>query len=309
MRNRQICDRIRRAILPFVGIGRTIIVDSFALKWYNLPTGGIDHRDTKERKGLKYMIQLTKIKGMKTLTVSLIAGAALIVSVLVIAFQGTQKNHAPDKEDTLVLEATKPEDTLVHLGFDESTTTEEPKEETEPETTEAKKNALAFVSNGNGTCYLAGIGTYTSTEVTIPTLSPAGDIVTGIAPYAFYNCTDIIRVLIPSTVRTIGEYAFLGCTSLIEVSVAGGNTAFKTVDGILYTADDSRLILCPAMRGLTSCTLSAKISTIEKGAFADAKSVKKIFYGGSAAMWTNIFIGSHNDLLESVELTCNYEGK
>ena len=46
---------------------------------------------------------------------------------------------------------------------------------------------LTFTSNGDGTCYVESIGTCTDTDVVIPSVSPDGDRVTGIAELAFYE--------------------------------------------------------------------------------------------------------------------------
>ena len=43
---------------------------------------------------------------------------------------------------------------------------------------------LAYISNGDGTCFVSGIGTCTDTDVVIPAVSPAGDTVTGIGDEA-----------------------------------------------------------------------------------------------------------------------------
>ena len=40
---------------------------------------------------------------------------------------------------------------------------------------------LEFVSNGDGTCYLSGIGSFANADLVIPSVSPAGDTVTAIA--------------------------------------------------------------------------------------------------------------------------------
>ena len=44
---------------------------------------------------------------------------------------------------------------------------------------------LEFTSNGDGTCYVAGIGECTDTDIVIPEVSPTGDVVIAIGTYAF----------------------------------------------------------------------------------------------------------------------------
>ena len=49
-----------------------------------------------------------------------------------------------------------------------------------------------------------------------------GDGVTSIGKYAFYMCTGLTSVTIPSSVTGIGDYAFLGCTGLTSVNIPKG---------------------------------------------------------------------------------------
>lgn len=91
---------------------------------------------------------------------------------------------------------------------------------------------LAFTSNEDGTCYVSGIGTCTDVNLLIPSVSPAGDIVTAIGANAFQNNTNIQRVVIPNSVLSIGQKAFENCTSLNNiiipdsVTTIGGSTVF-----------------------------------------------------------------------------------
>lgn len=253
----------------------------------------------------------TKSRGMKALTISLVAASALILAIILIAYSGASRRADETDGETTDTGSGTQENPTANLGYEdpESTEAETTAEVTTEETTAEPVYELAFTSNGDGTCYVSGLGTYRSNEVSIPTLSPSGDIVTGIGKYAFYNKTSIVRVSIPSTVRTVGEYAFLGCTSLIEITVSSSNSSFRTDDGILYSKDGTRLICCPAMRGKTSCTVSGDVTVIESGAFANAKNLKTVYYKGSAADWTEINIEAHNDLLEQIRLVCNYSEK
>ena len=50
--------------------------------------------------------------------------------------------------------------------------------------------------------------------------------VEGIGAYAFYNCTNLTRVLVGVNVARIGNYAFRGCTALQDVVFLGSAPAF-----------------------------------------------------------------------------------
>ena len=81
------------------------------------------------------------------------------------------------------------------------------------------ENDLVFVSNGDGTCYVSGIGGYLESALVIPATSPDGDVVTGIGEYAFEYCTALTSVTIPDTITTIGTDAFYDCTNLSAVYI------------------------------------------------------------------------------------------
>lgn len=255
-------------------------------------------------------METQKSKGMKALSIALVAASALVLTVIIIAFGGAAKRTdgatttQGESTSELLAEQTTEEPAPV---TEEETVTVTEVATTAEETTAEPKYELSFTSNGDGTCYVSGLGTYRRSDVEIPTLSPTGDIVTGIGGYAFYNKSAIARISLPSTIRTIGEYAFLGCTALCEITVSKNNTAFTSVDGILYSRDGTRLVCCPAMRGKTSCTIETAVSVIECGAFADVKNLREIHYAGTPEAWIRINVHAHNDLLDGIRLVCNYK--
>ena len=78
---------------------------------------------------------------------------------------------------------------------------------------------LEFTSNGDGTCYVSGIGNCVDVDISIPKVSPDGDIVTGIGNYAFDGYAGIESLDIPDTVTSIGEDIFLINTELKAVYI------------------------------------------------------------------------------------------
>lgn len=83
---------------------------------------------------------------------------------------------------------------------------------------------LKFTSNGNGTCYVSGLGSCEDYYIVIPQTSPNGDTVVGIGEGAFYNAF-IGGVLMPNTVTYVGEGGFSDCLNLKKI-VFSDNLSF-----------------------------------------------------------------------------------
>ena len=87
-------------------------------------------------------------------------------------------------------------------------------------TSVTESQGLAFVSNGDGTCYVSGIGTCSDANIVIPSISPSGDIVTSIKESAFREL-NITSIIIPESIVEIGGYAFYNCKKLKSVVILG----------------------------------------------------------------------------------------
>ncbi|MHB9143306.1 MAG: leucine-rich repeat domain-containing protein [Paludibacter sp.] len=70
-----------------------------------------------------------------------------------------------------------------------------------------------------------------------------GSSVISIGNSAFYNCPGLSTVFIPASVSNIGESAFLGNICLINVDT--GNTAYSSIEGILFDKNQTTLIKLP----------------------------------------------------------------
>ncbi|MBR6808143.1 MAG: leucine-rich repeat protein, partial [Clostridia bacterium] len=83
------------------------------------------------------------------------------------------------------------------------------------------------------------------TKVTIPST------VTVIESSAFADCDRLKTVHIPANVTTLGGAAFTRCNGLTEFTVDPENTAFCTIDGVLFSKDKKKLIYFPAGKTCT----------------------------------------------------------
>ncbi len=171
-------------------------------------------------------------------------------------------------------------DTFVYgeaLGhkFGEWTVTKEPSTTEEGEQTrtcsvcgETEKEplailSLAFKSNGDGTCYVSGIGTCTDKDIVIPYTSPSGDVVTGIGYYAFSYCSGLTSIEIPNSITSIGMSAFSDCSSLTSIEIP------NSVTSIGYSAFSD----CSS---LTSIEIPNSVTSIGDCAFYGCSSITSI---------------------------------
>ena len=113
---------------------------------------------------------------------------------------------------------------------------------------------LDFVSNGDGTCYVAGMGACTDTDLVIPSLSPSGDTVTAIEKYAFFEHTELTSLTLPETLIEIGTKAFYGCTSIAALTLPQG----------VRSIHNGAFGMCES---LTALTLPASLTHLGVGAF------------------------------------------
>ncbi len=86
---------------------------------------------------------------------------------------------------------------------------------------------LEYESYGDGTCYLAGMGTFSGNALVIPDTSPTGDKVVEIDADISANIT---AITIPKSITTIAKNAFSECTALTDVYYGGTEAEWNAID-------------------------------------------------------------------------------
>ncbi|WP_238916869.1 leucine-rich repeat domain-containing protein [Clostridium sp. YIM B02555] len=93
---------------------------------------------------------------------------------------------------------------------------------------------------------------------------------------AFYGSISLKSINIPDSVKSIDEQALSGCSSLISISVDNNNTNFKSIDGILYSKDGSKLLNYPSGKVDEKYAISNVVTEIGRNAFYGNVNLKSI---------------------------------
>lgn len=149
----------------------------------------------------------------------------------------------------------------------------------------------AELYNNGEPCIGTGIyQTYTYDEITSIWI-PDGELripetlmgypVTRIGDYAFKNCHALTKIKIPSTITSIGRHPFegsslttlplpeslrqldsnpmTGCDTILTVTIAGDNSYFTILNGLLYDKDAKILIGCAPRQEAASIAISCEV--------------------------------------------------
>ena len=181
----------------------------------------------------------------------------------------------------------------------ETTETETETTETEIETTETEtedvvevtySEGLKFKSNGDGTCYVSGSGSCKDTDISVPTVSPAGDRVTGIGKSAFYGCSTLVNNNVPNGLGWLPTGNYINLESMI-------------IPDSVISISDRAFEDCSS---LTTIVISSSVTSIGRAAFDGCSSLTVVYYTGTEAEWAAINIDSDNSALTSASIHFNY---
>lgn len=164
---------------------------------------------------------------------------------------------------------------------------------------------LEFVSYGNGTCYLADLGSCTENVIVIPEKSSDGDTVVAIGDEALSIYTGITGIVIPKNVTTISPTAVRRMPNLKYITVIEGNEHYKSVDGVLYTADGKTLVQYPTGVESTAFTVPSGVTQIGAYAFSGSKYLESVTTSGASRIGEYAFSGCAR--LKSVTLSDGIE--
>lgn len=105
---------------------------------------------------------------------------------------------------------------------------------------------------------------------------------------AFNGCRGLSGFTIPANVTSIGAYAFSGCNNLGGIAVNGANTAYTSVNGVLFDKNETTLIQYPAGLAFFSYNLPASVISIAEGAFIPSVNLTAITVSAGNPAFTSV---------------------
>jgi hypothetical protein len=99
---------------------------------------------------------------------------------------------------------------------------------------------------------------------------------TSIATNDFFNCTSLISITIPKSVKTIIMPVFSGCKNLSAINVDVDNTVYCSDNGVLYYKDKGKLLHYPAGKTNASFTIPNSVDTIATRAFYECTNLTNV---------------------------------
>ena len=132
---------------------------------------------------------------------------------------------------------------------------------------------------------VAGMGSCTDVQVIIPE-SIDGVKVVAIADDAFHNNADIISVVLPESVKSIGDRAFYRCESLVSVDLGG-----------VETIDFQAFSFCISLETVIA---GASLKTVGFESFFGCYDLAVVNYRGTAAEWAAISFGRYNEKITDI---------
>ena len=159
-------------------------------------------------------------------------------------------------------------------------------------------------------------------EISLPAATKIGD--------EAFSYSALTEISLPNCLEDLGSTPFIGCEYLKSIEVESDNNYYTALDGILYNKEKTTLIAYPAALTPSEFAVPESVSTIADGAFAYAKSIKKLYfpesltsvgenaftyaeslglvwYPGTTSQWSAINIENGNDNLTKACIFCYCE--
>ena len=94
----------------------------------------------------------------------------------------------------------------------------------------------------------------------------------------------MVCVTVPAGITSIGDGAFWDCTSLANINVSADNTAYTSVDGVLFSKDMTDLLQYPIGNARTEYVIPDGVINVADYLFWGCTTLKNLIIPGSVAV-------------------------
>ncbi len=139
-----------------------------------------------------------------------------------------------------------------------------------------------------------------------------GEGITSLGDMLFYECSGIVSVSLPNTLKTIGNKAFAGCKGLVKITIPDSVTTIdieafcdcSSLSEIQFgnSLEEIAVLAFCRCTALTSLTLPNSIKTIGTSAFSDAP-LTSIKYIGTQEQWEKVTVVTGNEEITDLTIT------
>jgi len=104
--------------------------------------------------------------------------------------------------------------------------------------------------------------------------------VVGLTDDPFTNCKKLKKINLSKN-TAVFDWIYIAIEGIEEITVPEDNKYFSAVDGVIYTKDMKELVACPSAGGKTELTIPDETVSIDRGALACCRDLKKVTMGAN----------------------------
>ncbi len=116
----------------------------------------------------------------------------------------------------------------------------------------------------------------------------------------FRSCKKLETIELGENIQQIAANAFLGCSSLWYIRMPKANDWFRTIDGVLYTADTTELVLYPCKHDGEEIVLPQQIESLRTASLSGVNIRKLVLSTQVQSLGNELFGRSYREQEEAV---------
>jgi hypothetical protein len=124
-----------------------------------------------------------------------------------------------------------------------------------------------------------------------------GSALLSLGDNSFSNCPRLVSISLPASLLSCSKRAFASCSSLTSISVAAANSVYSSDDGVLYSKDQTQMVIVPLAK-TGALTLPAALTNLSFSELSDATNITSFLVASG-----NLTYSSYNGVLMNASQT------